>query len=198
MEQTKRQEALFKVGMVISKIGEVVHWIGVVSMIVVLVMCIFASSSVLGFIDESMLFDANGGTTIEAYGFQLDCADKDGNVNVKAISVFSVAAFISLGLMAMVFRNIYLVLKSIIGKNGVKSSPFAKDNVRMIREIGIFSISLPIIGLIMQCVAILILGWENVEAAVSLDGFIVGIIGLCLTQIFAYGASLQSDVDGLV
>lgn len=198
MEQTKRQESLFKCGMVVAKIGEVAHWIGVVTMIVVLIMCIFASSKFHALIDESMLLDANVDTELEIYGFELDCADKDGGVNIKAIAVFTVGALISLGLMAMVFRNIFLVLKSIIGKNGVKSSPFAKDNVRMIREIGIFSISLPIIGQIMQCIAVLILGLENVEASVSLDGFVVGIIALCLTQIFAYGASLQSDVDGLV
>lgn len=198
MEQTKRQESLFKFGMIVAKFGEVVHWIGVVTMIVTLIFCIFAGSKFHGFIDESRLFDANGDTKLEVYGFELDCADKDGRINITTIAVFSVGALISLGLMAMVFRNIYLVLKSIIGKNGIKSSPFAKDNVRMIREIGIFSISLPIIGQIMQCIAILILGWENVEASVSIDGFIVGIIALCLTQIFAYGASLQSDVDGLV
>ena len=65
----------------------------------------------------------------------------------------------------------------------------------MLREIGIFCIVVPVIGLVMSAVSRLVLG---VETSVNLYGFSMGIIVLCLTQSFAHGAALEQDVEGLV
>ena len=64
----------------------------------------------------------------------------------------------------------------------------------MTREIGIFSISCPIIGLIM----IIVLEVNAVEISVNLEGLCTGIIVLCLTQFFIHGAQLEEDVEGLL
>ena len=68
----------------------------------------------------------------------------------------------------------------------------------MVREICIFSIGIPVIGLIMSAIIRLAVGVDAVETSVSMGGVIMGIIVLCLTQFFAYGGALEKDVDGLV
>ena len=50
----------------------------------------------------------------------------------------------------------------------------------------------------MQIVAFIALGAENVEMSVALDGYMMGLLALVLTQIFGYGARLEADVEGLL
>lgn len=80
----------------------------------------------------------------------------------------------------------------------VNSTPFQPDNVRMFREIGIFSISLPTVGLVMSGIIGLAVSFDVAQVSVSTNGFIMGIIVLCLTQFFAHGVELEKDVDGLL
>lgn len=82
-----------------------------------------------------------------------------------------VAAVIILPLAAMIFRNLHLVIKRPEG-----GAPFRKGNVRMLKEIGIFSISIPAVSLIMGTVALFVIGFEAVEISNSISGFVVGII----------------------
>ena len=37
-----------------------------------------------------------------------------------------------------------------------------------------------------------------VGVSVSLEGVVIGLVCLCLTQIFSYGAQLEEEVDGLL
>ena len=39
---------------------------------------------------------------------------------------------------------------------------------------------------------------DVVEVSVGQSGIFMGIVVLCLTQYFSYGAALEEDVDGLV
>ena len=66
------------------------------------------------------------------------------------------------------------------------------------REIGIFFISIAVVELIMSSVAVLVLGPEMAEVSANMGGFIVGVLMLCLSQVFALGQKMQEDVDGLV
>ncbi len=137
-----------------------------------------------------------GETTAGCYGFEINVFDANGGFRIGALIILSIFGIIALALMAMVFRSLYLIVKSIAGETN--NSPFSKDNIRMVREIGIFAIAVPVVGQIMQVIAVIALGAENVEMSVSLDGFMMGILALVLTQIFAYGARLESDVEGLL
>ena len=92
----------------------------------------------------------------------------------------------------MIFRNLYLIIKN----SG--ETPFSADNIRRLREIGIFSISSPIICFFISIISRVILGVDDTEIAVGMDGFITGILVLFLSRIFTYGAKLESDVDGLL
>ena len=68
----------------------------------------------------------------------------------------------------------------------------------MMREIGIFSIAVPVLGLIMSPVMRIVLGVDAVEISVDMNGIFMGIIVLCLTQFFVHGAQLEEDVEGLL
>lgn len=57
---------------------------------------------------------------------------------------------------------------------------------------------IPVVGLIMSMIIRLAVGVDAVEISIHMDGFIMGIIVLCLTQFFAHGAELEKDVDGLL
>ena len=72
------------------------------------------------------------------------------------------------------------------------------ENIRRLRGIGILSIAIPVVGIVMSTAIRLILGADAVESSLHFDGLIMGIIVLCLTQFFIYGATLERDVDGLL
>ena len=80
----------------------------------------------------------------------------------------------------------------------ITGTPFQADNIRMMREIGIFSVAVPVIGLVMSVVVRLVTGVETAETSVDMGGVFAGIVVLCLTQYFVHGAELENDVDGLL
>ena len=98
-----------------------------------------------------------------------------------------------MGLMAMVFRNVYLILR-----NSENATPFQPDNVRMVREIGIFLIAVPVVGLLVSMAARLVLGVDAVEGSVNLGSVMVGLVVLCLSRFFARGMELENETEGLL
>ena len=68
----------------------------------------------------------------------------------------------------------------------------------MVREIGIFLLAVPIVGLVMSVVARLALSGIEVETSMDMHFIIVGLAVTCLSRYFSYGMELQNDVDGLV
>lgn len=179
-----------KIAQIITKILEITHWV-VAALMVAIVISLLVAPQWLGYLMDinSLMTDKE----ISAYGFEVTVINSNGELNVTAFILFAIGAVIIFSLMAMIFRNLYLIIKK---SDGV--TPFQKDNVRMLREIGIFSISIPIIGLIMSIITGLVSGIEIVENSVNFSGFIMGIIVFCLTEFFAYGVKLEEDMDGLL
>ena len=68
----------------------------------------------------------------------------------------------------------------------------------MFREIGIFSIAVPVVGFVMSVIARIFIGVEVAEISNSIEGFVIGIVVLCITQFFAHGIELEKDVAGLL
>ena len=130
---------------------------------------------------------------LDAYGFEVNLPVANGNVDMTAFLIFGIGAVIILAVMAMVFRNLHLIFKK--SENG---TPFQKDNIRMMKEIGIFAIAVPVIGFIMSIIVRLVTGVETAEISIDMGGIFMGIIVLCLTQYFVHGADLEKDVDGLL
>lgn len=50
----------------------------------------------------------------------------------------------------------------------------------------------------MSVIIRLVIGVDAVEININQSGLFMGIIVLCLTQYFIYGAELEKDVDGLL
>ena len=181
-----------KLAKAIAKVLEVVHWVGAGLMACVAVCAIAAPGQLRHFMDLDGV-TVSSGDALSVYGFELTSSEPGALVDMKALFLFALGSVFIFILLAMVFRNIYLIVKKSDG-----ASPFQKDNIRMIREIGIFSIAIPVLGLIISTIGFLVLNAEYVEIKVDLTGLVMGIIVLYLTQVFAYGARLENDVDGLV
>ena len=184
-------KGLNKLGKVITKILEVFHWVGAVLMTAATVCSMVAPDWVKYFVG----FDAKDccGADLEVYGLEVNAPVADGNTDMLTFMLFGIGAVIILAVMAMVFRNLHLIFKK-----SENATPFQKDNIRMMREIGIFSIAVPVIGFIMSVIIRLVTGVETAELSIDMAGIFMGIIVLCLTQFFVHGADLEKDVDGLL
>jgi len=180
-----------KLGKVITKILEVFHWVGAALMTAATVCSMVAPGWVKYFVG----FDAKEccGANLEVYGFEVNAPVVNGSADMTSFMLFGIGGIIILVVMAMVFRNLYLIFKK-----SENATPFQKDNVRMMREIGIFSIAVPVVGFIMSVIIRLVTGVETAELSIDMSGIFMGIIVLCLTQFFAHGAELEKDVDGLL
>lgn len=186
-----KNKRLNLIGKVITKILEVFHWVGASLMLCATICSILLQSWVKYFVG----FDAKEccGVNLAIYGFEINAPVVNGVVDKASFVIFGIGAIIILLVMAMVFRNLNLIFKK-----SENSTPFNKDNVRMMREIGIFTIAIPLIGFIISIIARLVTGYEEMEISINMGGILMGIIVLCFTQFFAHGVELEEDVDGLL
>jgi len=180
-----------KIAVIVAKIVEVFHWVAV-GLMAAATVCSAVAPQWIGYF---VGFDAKEccGAELSVYGFEVHSPFVDGSVDMKTFMLFGIGAIIVLALMAMIFRNLHLIFKK-----SESGSPFQKDNIRMLKEIGIFSIAVPVIGLIMSIIVRLVIGTEAAELSVNQSGIFMGIVVLCLTQYFIHGAKLEEDVDGLL
>ena len=184
-------KGLNKFGKIIAKILEVCHWIGTALMAIATVCSVVAPAWVKYIVG----FDAKDccGANLEVYGFEVNAPVVNGETDMVVFMLFGIVATVILAVMAMAFRNLHFILKS-----SEKATPFQKDNIRKLHEIGVFAIAVPVIGLIMSVIIRLVIGVEAVETSIDMSGIFMGIIVLSLTQFFVHGAELEEDVDGLV
>lgn len=175
---------------IIARIIEISHWVATVLMAGVAV-CSLTAPQFLGHLMDIDTLKTEG--TLTVYGFEATLTNPAGQINTTALFLFAIGAVVIFALVAMSFRNIYLIVKK-----SETATPFQPDNIRMLREIGIFSIAIPVVGLIMSVILRLAVGINAIETSVHLSGFFTGLIALWLTQFFTYGAQLESDVNGLV
>lgn len=188
--------------MILAKITEIGVWIGVVGMAVVFVLCLVKPAGFIQFADQEL---AAGEASISTLGLTIDNIPADPESLVKVLLCFCPAAAILLSLLAMIFRNLYLIMKKLhVDKKEAfseENSPFQPDIIRMVREIGIFALSIPIVELIANEVLFLAFRMMHLEAelgGVSLTMVVFGLVVLYLSSIFSYGARLQQETEGLV
>ncbi len=190
-----------KLTMVLAKICEVILWLGVAFAIGFIIVCAINFNMV----SETLLksdFMENGCLT--GYGLDINAMNATGEINMSAVIIFFIGAMLSFALMAMVFRNVYLIMKKLSGKNKTNEiiSPFNKDIIRMTKEIGIFTIAIPVMCFILSIIATGISFANGTAAEISvnigIESIMVALVSFCLTNVFTYGASLEKDVDGLL
>ena len=179
--------------LVLSRVMEILCWIAVVIAAGVVIFSLVAK----GWLEEQMLHSMTI-PDIDIGGLSL--ALVDGRPSGASVTFSALAGVVLGSLSAMIFRNIYLIMRTAQGKTWFSKgdTPFQKDITRMIREIGIFLISTSAVNLIWSIGMRFILGVDSVELSVELDSALVGMMVLCLSQFFDYGVQLQNDVDGLL
>lgn len=178
---------MFKLAKIVTKITEVVHWVGAALMAASAGCCAFAPQWLGYFIWIDLTGDK---AELSIYGWGVAVAVSDGNIDKTTFCLFALGAVIVFVLMALVFRNLYLIIKKSEG-----TTPFQAENVRRLERMGAFAISIPMVSV---CLGILLSGLRPLEVHSSGDGFLMGILVLCLTQVFAHGVELEKEVDGLL
>lgn len=183
-------KGIIKLTSVVAKILEIVHWIAAGLMAAAGICAAVKPDWVRYFMDiEAFRADPE----LSVYGFEIAVCGADGAANMTALALFAIGAVAIFVIVAWISRSLYGVVRCAETK-----SPFCDENIRRLRGIGILSIAIPVVGFVMSTAIRLILGADTVESSLHFDGLIMGIIVLCLTQFFIYGATLERDVDGLL
>ena len=183
----KSKGKIFKLVRVLAKIGEIAHWIGI-GLMVALAICAVVAGDWL-----TSTFNI-GFANMSFYGFRVTVANSAGEVDWKVILMFAIGSAAICPFMAMILRNVCFIVKT-----AEQTTPFNKDNIRKLKQIGIFAMVIPVVGLVMGIITSLVMGIDTVDYVyVNGDGLVVGLIVLALTHVFAYGVKLEEDVEGLV
>lgn len=181
---------------IISRIVEVFMWVGSGLSVIITILAAIGKPGLIRFFT-----DATPGTDMLSSGdFTLRALTADGQPAMAAFVIFFLTLALTLALMAMCARNVHLIFKTSEGKTRFSrgETPFQPDNIRMVREIGIFLIAIPAVQFIMSIVARVALGPDMVESGLGMQKVFMGLVVLALSQYFAYGMNLQNEVDGLV
>ena len=177
---------------IISRIVEVFMWVGCGLSVVIALLAAFNKPDLIRFFT-----DATPGTDLLFSGdFALRALNAAGQPVLATFVLFFLTIAITLALMGMCARNIHLIFKTSEGRT--RLSRGKTDNIRMVREIGVFIIAIPVVQFIMSIVARIVLGPDMVESSIGMQKIFVGLVVLALSQYFAYGLQLQNDVDGLL
>lgn len=194
--KTKQPEALLpRLTLVLARIAEVVHWCAAGVMVIAAAAAIIWPVWFGEWIDQTFL---HGETNLACYGWEVAVARAGEMPSQGMLVCFMIGAAVMLALMAMIFRNVYLILKTAQGKTWFAKgdTPFQKNIVRMFREIGIFFIATAVLSLISEI--IVNIGGGELSAGFNYLGCFIGLVFLCISQFFNYGTSLEKDLDGLV
>ena len=147
------------------------------------------------------IFGIKQDTMMNAYGMLFTLIDAKGNMRMHLVSVWLLLLGATSILLALIFRNVHKILKSLEGtkEQPEMGTPFTAENVERVKKIGIYSIVMPTIqNMVVYICGVLIKmnGLKDVNFEVR--GFIFGIIVLCLAYVFSYGVNLQEEVDGFI
>ena len=168
---------------VFAKVMEVIAWVG-------------TGAIVLSGIAIAALKDQILKAYTEASSFQFTTTGiNPGTIDVNTFFPVMIALLIYglvVGvLLIIMFRNVNLIFKTTN-----TASPFDISNVSRIKNIGYIALALPVCKII----ANIALGFISKDFTIGVEAseVLFGLIILCLAQYFAYGASLEKDVEGLL
>lgn len=175
---------------IVAKIVEVFHWVGVVTMAVVLILSFPLNDTIMSSFSNAF----SHSQSFRMYDFDLVVMSDNANINLTGLRIGFACGIIISAIWAMVFRKVYLIAKNTMKP---ECSFFCKDNLKMVKEIGIFAIASPVTSFIASIITKIILV-HCAMFTVSINGFIIGLVVLFLTQFFAKGAELETEVEGLI
>ncbi len=172
-----------------TKFVEVMEWIGAVSCVV-----LFVFSFITPQIMKESVFTAETIDTFDLGFFKVAFDNPETHAMGIGRLYFIIMGLIT-PLYALVFRSIHKIFTDIF-KNG--NTPFSDENVKHVKNIGMYIVCMPIIGLIASIVGQIVFMDLDCSITVELGSVFMGLIIICLSRIFAYGVSLQKDSDGLI
>ncbi len=173
-----------KIATIIFKILQVSHWVATVLMAVATVSSLVAPQMVTNFVEFEVKDYSRA--ELNVYGFEVDALVTNGDVDMTAFFLFGIGATIVLELMAMIFGKLYLIFK-----RAENDTPFQKDNIGLMKEIGIFSIAILVVEFIMSIIIRFVISTDIAEASVSIGSIVVCIIVFGLTRYFANENNLR-------
>lgn len=177
----------FVVGAV--KLVEVIEWVCAICAVVLLVLSLFINQAMI----ES-IFTAESSHALDLGFFKV--AFDNAEVHAWGISrLHFIIVGISAALYALIFRSIHKMFRSVF-KDG--NTPFSDENVKHIKNIGMYIICMPIIGLVLSIIGQIIFRDINSSITIEAGSILMGLIIICLSRVFSYGVSLQKDSDGLI
>ena len=182
---------------IIARIVEVFMWVGCALSAVITGLSAAGKFSLLRFFTD---VDTANAQSLTSGSFNLLVRFENGVPSRGAYVIFFLTLVFTFALMAMCARNVYLIFKTSEGRTSFAkgATPFQPDNIRMVREIGIFLIAIPVVQFVMSIVARIALGPDVCETSMGTQNLFVGLVVLALSQYFAYGMKLENEVDGLV
>lgn len=196
---------LNRVVTVLSRIGEIACWVGCGLLLVAIVMVLVGHAELLhlvgSFDAEALSAGINGNIMqtirLDSYEFTLVVTNASGPALAAMLILFLLMLLACVALTGLILRNLYRIFKS-----GTESSPFRPENIRRVRSIGILSLAIPAVEVVTELLAgllsLIFREIEHVDVSVALTGVFMGLVVLCLSQYFAYGAKLEEDTEGLV
>lgn len=116
-----------------------------------------------------------------------------GQMMVKTLPTI-LATITSMVLFILIFRKARSIFRSIQNEE----TPFTRENAERIRYISLTMIVAAILPGIVQVITGLIvraMDWDSVFSVVSL---VIGLVLLCLSEVFNYGVRLQEESDNTI
>ena len=198
-----RSEKLNQVASGIAKVCEVLIWAccGFFG----LVLAIFLVTYLIapeGMVETLVDLDANG--TIYFFLLPTNWSSIPETTSPSLyflMGMFGILQIVTSVFLGMIFRNINQIFQISAGKTkaSLGPTPFQPANVKRVRQIALFAVGIPLVELIgFGCIALLVGPEVFVTYGIHLEFILLGIVVLCLSQFFAYGVELQTDVDGLL
>lgn len=189
MKGVKYMEKYGKCVAVIIKIFEIFQWVAALVLLVLIgivgMFRVQLNGNVLG-------LNQNGGQ-ISAHGSSVMLLEPDGMVNMKVFVAVLIIAMVSCILTAMIYHNIYLIVQTTrrVEYPQKEVTPFSNINVKRVRNIGVYCMFIPIVECIISVAARIVFKIEGIELGIDIAGIVVGLVVLCLADVFAYGVELQ-------
>lgn len=125
-------------------------------------------------------------------GFSIDPFMDFGELKMMAVFACG-SGFVVCMLGGMIFRNIVRVFRN----TELTRTPFTKENVKLIRNIGRFAIATPFVSVVAN-ILIGIFAHRSVTVSIDITTLLMGLIILCLSRFFEYGVSLEDEVEGMI
>lgn len=186
---------LGRVGTILAKLIEIAFWIGTVGLLVAWIMALFFPAQIA----DGTLVSVSG--TTEPLSFMgLDAGAVSLKTLGRALCFLCPAGAILCVLYAMIFRNIYAILKFLHAEKGLafssENSPFRLEIAHRVQKIGLFAIAIPLFSLLGQ--AVLYAVGLSTAMDLNMSQLAMGLAVLYLASVFQYGVKLQSEIDEVV